>query len=225
MTSQLCPLRNYKNIIHDNENSNTNTTGTKHSPSLVVSCIDLGRVRYLDHHVMSSTCCGSLSFTTSLCRCAHTHFARTFNRTSYFFDSQHETQNTRNRYNNMSTQQCWNDMQFCRVCARDVAFISPPPDTIARVLRDSIRERNECLKKYHTTYRQQQHESLQEMNERRCQCPNGEYVNANGTIFYCDGPRILRVLNWDTCIELGSRCTATKLKISSECLMRLSFGE
>eukprot|EP00938_MAST-03A_sp_MAST-3A-sp1_P004259 g4259.t1 len=129
------------------------------------------------------------------------------------------------QYNNMSTQQCWNDMQFCRVCARDVAFISPPPDTIARVLRDSIRERNECLKKYHTTYRQQQHESLQEMNERRCQCPNGEYVNANGTIFYCDGPRILRVLNWDTCIELGSRCSTTTFKISVECLMRLSFGE
>ena len=128
----------------------------------------------------------------------------------------------------MSAQQCWKDMKSCRVCARDVAFISPPPDTIARVLRDSIRERNECLKKksshYHTTNRQEQHESLQEMNER-CQCPDGEYVNANGTIFYCDGPRILRVLNWDTCMELGSRCTATKLKISSECLMRLSFGE
>lgn len=134
----------------------------------------------------------------------------------------------------MSAQECWEDVRFCRVCSRDVPFISPSKDEIVRILRDSIRERKTCLEEMKTEYFKYHYNDQHEVEEiyddkkkiknASCRCPNGDFVNANGTIFYCDGPRILRVLNWDTCVEIGSTCTSTALKMSTDCLIRLSFG-
>ena len=124
------------------------------------------------------------------------------------------------KYHDLSKQECWEDWKLCRPCARDVAFISPPPDTIAQILKDSIREREVCLekKKKHGLKTIRDYDK-----EKNCKCPNGEFVNANGTIYYCDETRLVRVLNWDTCTQLGSKCTSPKVSISKKCLMRLSF--
>ena len=120
---------------------------------------------------------------------------------------------------------CYRD-PACRTCTREAPFVRVSYEKELRSrLIEAIRKRRECdLRRGDMATKKRSSVSV-----TTCDCRDGTFVvtdDADETkhIFYCDGPRLVRIPDWETCISIGSRCTNDAKKISANCLTSLAFS-
>eukprot|EP00940_MAST-03C_sp_MAST-3C-sp2_P000008 g8.t1 len=121
-------------------------------------------------------------------------------------------------WRNLTPDACFEDAA-CRTCTRSAPFVRVKyrHDVRSR-LESALRQRSQCLERLPPI------PAVTPAPPESCRCPEGTFVAAGGNIFYCDGPRLLRVTDWDVCVAVGDACARNARPVSEACAEYLGFS-